>query len=69
MSVLSQFNQLAVKDLAFPPSALLLNIERKGQSITPHGDTTLQALDTVKVLLDEDDLAASKKYIHSMNKD
>ncbi len=69
VSVLSQFNQLAVKDLAFPPSALLLNIERKGQSITPHGDTTLQALDTVKILLDEDDLAASKKYIHSMNKD
>jgi trk system potassium uptake protein TrkA len=37
----------AVKDIAWPPGCTLAAVIRKGEVITPHGDTVLQAFDEV----------------------
>lgn len=47
----SQLEGKLVRDVAWPDGALVVTLERAGKEIVPHGDTQLEALDEILVIM------------------
>lgn len=55
-----------VADVAWPHNTLVVTIERAGQRVIPRGDTYLQALDELLVIMDADGEPQTQEILHEL---
>ena len=62
----SNLENKCIKDIQWPPSCLLVGIERGGQEIIPKGDTKIFAGDYLIVLTDETEEVSTRKKLQTL---
>ena len=57
---------MLLKDVPWPPNTLVVTIDRAGQRVVPRGDTQLQALDHLLIIMDGDLEADTELVLHGI---